>query len=69
MGTGHAVGDPKGAATCRPSAELVCNRTFDKFSCWPDTPPNSTASVPCPWFLPWYQKGNGLGGVSVYECV
>uniref|UniRef100_A0A672UR63 Glucagon receptor n=1 Tax=Strigops habroptila TaxID=2489341 RepID=A0A672UR63_STRHB len=36
--------------------ELVCNRTFDKFSCWPDTPPNSTASVPCPWFLPWHQK-------------
>ncbi|KAI1232537.1 hypothetical protein IHE44_0007005 [Lamprotornis superbus] len=23
--------------------ELVCNRTFDKFSCWPDTMPNSTA--------------------------
>ncbi|NWX15434.1 GLR protein, partial [Aegotheles bennettii] len=38
------------------STELVCNRTFDKFSCWPDTLPNSTASVPCPWFLPWYQK-------------
>ncbi|NWY51888.1 GLR protein, partial [Chionis minor] len=37
-------------------AELVCNRTFDKFSCWPDTLPNSTVSVPCPWFLPWYQK-------------
>ncbi|NXE39630.1 GLR protein, partial [Ptilorrhoa leucosticta] len=36
--------------------ELVCNRTFDKFSCWPDTMPNSTASVPCPWFLPWYEK-------------
>ncbi|NWS16048.1 GLR protein, partial [Pachyramphus minor] len=36
--------------------ELVCNRTFDKFSCWPDTAPNSTASVPCPWFLPWYHK-------------
>ncbi|NXA04137.1 GLR protein, partial [Sapayoa aenigma] len=36
--------------------ELVCNRTFDKFSCWPDTAPNSTARVPCPWFLPWYQK-------------
>ncbi|XP_037258746.1 glucagon receptor isoform X2 [Falco rusticolus] len=36
--------------------ELVCNRTFDKFSCWPDTLPNRTASVPCPWFLPWYQK-------------
>ncbi|NXL38185.1 GLR protein, partial [Glaucidium brasilianum] len=38
------------------ATELVCNRTFDKFSCWPDTLPNSTASVPCPWFLPWYQK-------------
>ncbi|NXJ83962.1 GLR protein, partial [Trogon melanurus] len=36
--------------------ELVCNRTFDKFSCWPDALPNSTISVPCPWFLPWYQK-------------
>ncbi|KFV65358.1 Glucagon receptor, partial [Dryobates pubescens] len=36
--------------------ELVCNRTFDKFSCWPDTLPNSTTSVPCPWYLPWYQK-------------
>ncbi|NXU91398.1 GLR protein, partial [Xiphorhynchus elegans] len=36
--------------------ELVCNRTFDKYSCWPDTAPNSTASVPCPWFLPWYHK-------------
>ncbi|KFQ14243.1 Glucagon receptor, partial [Leptosomus discolor] len=30
--------------------------TVDKFSCWPDALPNSTASVPCPWFLPWYQK-------------
>ncbi|NWX39481.1 GLR protein, partial [Steatornis caripensis] len=39
-----------------PPTEPVCNRTFDKFSCWPDTLPNSTASVPCPWFLPWYQK-------------
>ncbi|NWR82041.1 GLR protein, partial [Centropus unirufus] len=39
-----------------PPTELVCNRTFDKFSCWPDTLPNSTASVPCPWFLPWHHK-------------
>lgn len=52
-----------------PSAELVCNRTFDKFSCWPDTLPNSTASVPCPWFLPWYQKGNGRAGMHVCTCV
>ncbi|NWI20388.1 GLR protein, partial [Crypturellus soui] len=42
--------------------ELVCNRTFDKFSCWPDALPNSTANVSCPWFLPWYHKGDsGMG--------
>lgn len=39
-------------------AELVCNRTFDKYSCWPDTPPNTTANISCPWYLPWYHKGN-----------
>ncbi|XP_039715246.1 LOW QUALITY PROTEIN: glucagon receptor [Pteropus medius] len=39
-----------------PPPELVCNRTFDKYSCWPDTPPNTTASIPCPWYLPWYHK-------------
>lgn len=38
--------------------ELVCNRTFDKYSCWPDTPPNTTANISCPWYLPWYHKGN-----------
>nr|XP_025968888.1 glucagon receptor [Dromaius novaehollandiae] len=36
--------------------ELVCNRTFDKFSCWPDALPNTTVNVSCPWFLPWYRK-------------
>ncbi|XP_053773878.1 glucagon receptor isoform X2 [Desmodus rotundus] len=39
-----------------PPTELVCNRTFDKYSCWPDTPPNTTASISCPWYLPWYHK-------------
>ncbi|XP_045692091.1 glucagon receptor isoform X1 [Phyllostomus hastatus] len=39
-----------------PPTELVCNRTFDKYSCWPDTPPNTTASIPCPWYLPWHHK-------------
>ncbi|XP_063817269.1 glucagon receptor isoform X2 [Pseudophryne corroboree] len=39
-----------------PPAGLVCNRTFDKFSCWPDAQPNTTVNVPCPWFLPWYKK-------------
>ncbi|XP_054449342.1 glucagon receptor isoform X4 [Pteronotus mesoamericanus] len=40
-----------------PPTELVCNRTFDKYSCWPDTPPNTTASIACPWYLPWHHKG------------
>ncbi|KAG9473558.1 hypothetical protein GDO78_004057 [Eleutherodactylus coqui] len=35
---------------------LVCNRTFDRFSCWPDAQPNTTVNVSCPWFLPWYKK-------------
>ncbi|XP_069887743.1 glucagon receptor [Dipodomys merriami] len=39
-----------------PPTELVCNRTFDKYACWPDTPPNTTANVSCPWYLPWYHK-------------
>ncbi|XP_054449340.1 glucagon receptor isoform X2 [Pteronotus mesoamericanus] len=39
-----------------PPTELVCNRTFDKYSCWPDTPPNTTASIACPWYLPWHHK-------------
>ncbi|PNJ87217.1 GCGR isoform 4, partial [Pongo abelii] len=28
-----------------PPTELVCNRTFDKYSCWPDTPANTTANI------------------------
>lgn len=59
---------------CRPT-ELVCNRTFDKFSCWPDALPNTTVNVSCPWFLPWYQKGNGRAqggmaerGRAVHAC-
>uniref|UniRef100_A0A8C3SG39 Glucagon receptor n=1 Tax=Chelydra serpentina TaxID=8475 RepID=A0A8C3SG39_CHESE len=39
-----------------PPTELVCNRTFDKFSCWPDTLPNTTVNASCPWFLPWHRK-------------
>ncbi|XP_025027619.1 glucagon receptor isoform X2 [Python bivittatus] len=39
-----------------PPTELVCNRTFDKYSCWPDAQLNSTISVSCPWFLPWYDQ-------------
>uniref|UniRef100_A0A2K6H0L3 Glucagon receptor n=1 Tax=Propithecus coquereli TaxID=379532 RepID=A0A2K6H0L3_PROCO len=39
-----------------PPTELVCNRTFDKYSCWPDTAPNTTANISCPWYLPWHHK-------------
>ncbi|KAM4664626.1 glucagon receptor [Discoglossus pictus] len=39
-----------------PPTGLVCNRTFDKFSCWPDALPNTTISVPCPWYIPWHKK-------------
>ncbi|XP_075771461.1 gastric inhibitory polypeptide receptor isoform X2 [Pelodiscus sinensis] len=38
---------------------LVCNRTFDMYACWRDTPPNTTAMVPCPWYLPWHDRVRG----------
>ncbi|XP_008766691.1 glucagon receptor isoform X3 [Rattus norvegicus] len=47
---------PAAAAGGAVMSELVCNRTFDKYSCWPDTPPNTTANISCPWYLPWYHK-------------
>uniref|UniRef100_A0AAX7SE74 Glucagon receptor b n=1 Tax=Astatotilapia calliptera TaxID=8154 RepID=A0AAX7SE74_ASTCA len=40
-----------------PSTGLVCNRTFDLYACWPDGLPGTTVNVSCPWFLPWYHKG------------
>lgn len=56
------------------TSELVCNRMFDKYVCWPDGLPNTTVSVPCPWYLPWYHKGNRsefkntFHGVTVEKC-
>lgn len=38
-------------------AGLVCNRTFDMYACWDDATPNTTARVPCPWYLPWHHHG------------
>uniref|UniRef100_A0AAY4BLJ5 Glucagon receptor n=1 Tax=Denticeps clupeoides TaxID=299321 RepID=A0AAY4BLJ5_9TELE len=35
---------------------LVCNRTFDQYSCWPDGAPGTMVNVSCPWYLPWYHK-------------
>nr|XP_040124277.1 glucagon receptor isoform X2 [Ictidomys tridecemlineatus] len=57
-GGGRVLARPsRSLPPCQPaSADLVCNRTFDKYSCWPDTPPNTTANISCPWYLPWYHK-------------
>ncbi|XP_028828090.1 glucagon receptor-like isoform X2 [Denticeps clupeoides] len=39
-----------------PASGLVCNRTFDQYSCWPDGAPGTMVNVSCPWYLPWYHK-------------
>lgn len=36
---------------------LFCNRTFDRYACWPDTPAGSVVNISCPFYLPWYDKG------------
>uniref|UniRef100_A0A8C1NZW4 Glucagon receptor a n=1 Tax=Cyprinus carpio TaxID=7962 RepID=A0A8C1NZW4_CYPCA len=45
---------------------LVCNRTFDKYACWPDALPNTTVSVACPWYLPWHKEVQH--GLVYLEC-
>ncbi|KAM9783485.1 glucagon receptor [Syngnathus typhle] len=49
-----------------PSTVPVCNRTFDKYACWPDGVPNTTVGVSCPWYLPWYHKVQH--GAVYQEC-
>ncbi|XP_076866200.1 glucagon receptor isoform X1 [Brachyhypopomus gauderio] len=49
-----------------PVTGLVCNRTFNKYACWPDGLPNTTVSVPCPWYLPWYRTVQH--GLVYLEC-
>ncbi|XP_064258209.1 gastric inhibitory polypeptide receptor [Passer domesticus] len=44
----------------------VCNRSFDLYACWGDAVPNSTATVPCPWYLPWHHRVQG--GVVARRC-
>ncbi|KAF7689261.1 glucagon receptor [Silurus meridionalis] len=39
-----------------PATGLVCNRTFDHYTCWPDGSPGTVVNVSCPWYLPWYHK-------------
>lgn len=38
-------------------ADLFCNRTFDRYACWPDSPAGSMVNLSCPFYLPWYDKG------------
>uniref|UniRef100_A0A3B4ZBC5 Glucagon receptor-like n=1 Tax=Stegastes partitus TaxID=144197 RepID=A0A3B4ZBC5_9TELE len=39
-----------------PQAGLFCNRTFDRYACWPDTPAGFMVNISCPFYLPWYDK-------------
>lgn len=43
------------SVTC--SLGLFCNRTFDRYACWPDTPAGTMVNISCPFYLPWYDKG------------
>uniref|UniRef100_A0A8C8DLE4 Glucagon receptor n=1 Tax=Oryzias sinensis TaxID=183150 RepID=A0A8C8DLE4_9TELE len=35
---------------------LYCNRTFDRYACWPDAPAGYMVNISCPYYLPWYDK-------------
>ncbi|MGH0128168.1 UNVERIFIED_CONTAM: hypothetical protein FKN15_002976, partial [Acipenser sinensis] len=35
---------------------VFCNRTFDNYACWPDSLVGSVVHVPCPPYLPWYER-------------
>ncbi|XP_067170497.1 gastric inhibitory polypeptide receptor [Apteryx mantelli] len=49
-----------------PAPGPVCNRSFDMYVCWGDAAPNSTATAPCPWYLPWHHRVQG--GVVARRC-
>lgn len=36
---------------------LFCNRTFDRYACWPDAAAGSLVNISCPFYLPWFHKG------------
>ncbi|XP_027706078.1 glucagon-like peptide 2 receptor [Vombatus ursinus] len=38
----------------RPSG-VYCNGTFDRYACWPHSPPGNV-SIPCPSYLPWWKE-------------
>ncbi|XP_015230586.1 PREDICTED: glucagon receptor-like [Cyprinodon variegatus] len=39
-----------------PQEGLFCNRTFDRYACWPDTPAGLMVNISCPFYLPWFEK-------------
>lgn len=41
-----------------PTEGLFCNRTFDMYACWPDGSPGTAVNVSCPFYLPWFEKGD-----------
>ncbi|XP_022059913.2 glucagon receptor [Acanthochromis polyacanthus] len=45
---------------------VFCSRMFDEYACWTDGKPNSTVKVPCPWYLPWYDRVHS--GFVLREC-
>uniref|UniRef100_A0A3B5AK72 Gastric inhibitory polypeptide receptor-like n=1 Tax=Stegastes partitus TaxID=144197 RepID=A0A3B5AK72_9TELE len=45
---------------------VFCSRMFDSYACWSDGQPNSTVKVPCPWYLPWYDRVHS--GFVLREC-
>ncbi|XP_055553950.1 gastric inhibitory polypeptide receptor [Falco cherrug] len=49
-----------------PAPGPVCNRSFDMYACWGDAVPNTTVTVPCPWYLPWHHRVQG--GVVARHC-
>ncbi|XP_077602968.1 glucagon-like peptide 2 receptor [Crocuta crocuta] len=43
-----------------------CNGTFDRYVCWPHSPPGNV-SVPCPSYLPWWREENS--GRAYRRCL
>ncbi|XP_053270345.1 glucagon receptor [Pleuronectes platessa] len=39
-----------------PQVGSFCNRTFDIYACWPDSPAGSAVNISCPYYLPWYDQ-------------
>ncbi|KAJ7984500.1 hypothetical protein DPEC_G00355460 [Dallia pectoralis] len=45
---------------------LFCSRAFDRYACWPDSPPGSVVNVSCPSYLPWFDIVSH--GIVLRQC-